>query len=153
MTYYENFEEFIMSASRPLPNGSNLLIVCNTKNKTLISNDYSNFKVNTEYLNDNEEQEIMDLAYKLNLPLHVYFQFYLNVPIFFFVLPIVFLKNSQKIHICLNSRCCINKKYIQRLYQINPLYNLQSLQNKKYQILFLQVLLLPLLYYYFLFYL
>lgn len=73
MTYYENFEEFIMSASRPISNGSNLLIVCNTKNKTSISNDYSNFKVNTEYLNDNEEQEIMDLAYKLNLPFNIFY--------------------------------------------------------------------------------
>lgn len=66
-------DEFIKNNSNELKNNCVLLIVCNTKSDTIVNGNYENFSINTEFLSDDELQEITSMAVSLDLPFRIFY--------------------------------------------------------------------------------
>lgn len=66
-------DEFIKNNSNELKDNCVLLIVCNTKSDTIVNGNYDNFSINTEFLSDDELQEITSMAVSLDLPFRIFY--------------------------------------------------------------------------------
>lgn len=58
----EKYFEFMQKNGKPIPENCLLAIVCNTKSNTIAQTNCGNFSMNTEYLSDDELQQITQMA-------------------------------------------------------------------------------------------
>ncbi len=67
------FNEFLEANSNKLKDDTVLLIVCNAKSKTVASQNYNDFSIDTEFLSDDELNEITGMAQAQGIPFRIFY--------------------------------------------------------------------------------
>lgn len=67
------FNEFLKTNSNEIKKNTVLLIVCNAKSKTITSKNYKGFSIDTEFLSDEELNEITDMAIGQGIPFRIFY--------------------------------------------------------------------------------
>ncbi len=69
----DKFNEFMKLNANLYADNSILIIICNAKNKTEIKKNYKGFSIDTEFLDDNELNQISEMASKLEIPFRIFY--------------------------------------------------------------------------------
>lgn len=69
----DKFNEFMKLNANLYDENSILIIICNAKSKTEIKKNYKGFSIDTEFLDDNELNQISDMASKLDIPFRIFY--------------------------------------------------------------------------------
>lgn len=67
------FNEFLKANSNEIKKYTVLLTVCNAKSKTVTSKNYKGFSIDTEFLSDEELNEITDMAIGQGIPFRIFY--------------------------------------------------------------------------------
>lgn len=67
------FDEFIEANGNKIKKDTVLLIVCNAKSKTIMPKNYSGFSIDTEFLSDEELDEITNMAKGQGIPFRIFY--------------------------------------------------------------------------------